>query len=259
MELVDSRKAPKSGMPTEGIGVLVGYPKTGKTTLAASFPGSYVLELEKFGADRVDGRVHEIKNLGEFRQILPLLVKEPSVKTIVIDTLDVVSDWLEDEVAQERGLESITERKQGVDGFELWGTFKKRMEKLALYLKNCGKLVILIAHTKEAKQDSSGAVITPAGINVPGKSGAFIAAQADLIGFCYKKRLGAGTQFFVTFQGGPLGQWGSRIAEVNDKTITLPAENPYKGFAAAFVVNGKKPAPVVVKKNGKKSKKGGAK
>src|SRR5438034_203046 len=47
MELVESRAKLKEGMPTEGLFVLVGLPKSAKTTLAASFPGSYVLELEK--------------------------------------------------------------------------------------------------------------------------------------------------------------------------------------------------------------------
>lgn len=260
MTLVEPRKAPKVGMPDSGLAIFVGYPKSGKTTLAASFPESYVLELEPGGGDRVSGRIHDIGSLAEFRKVLPLAVKEPKIKTIVIDTVDVLSDWFEREIAEEKGLEAITDRKEGVNGFELWGTFKKRVEKLATYLKQCGKLVILVAHTREPKTDENGNVITPAGINVPGKAGGFLAAQADMIGFCQKKELGSGLIYSISFKGGPLGQWGSRISEVNGRTITLKGSNPYGDFAAAFAVkpngNGapalKKPAAAKKKTTTKK-------
>jgi len=256
--LVENRKAPKTGMPTSGLAIFVGYPKSGKTTLASSFPDSYVLELEKGGGDRVDGRIHEINDLASFRKILPVVIKEPSIKTIVIDTIDVVSDWIEAEIAKEKGLDTMTDRKEGVNGFELWGTFKKRMESLSLYFKNCGKLVILIAHTRDAKQDGDGNVIAPAGINVPGKSGGFIAAQADMIGYCLKKEVGSGMQFYVSFRGGPLGQWGSRVSELNGKILLVPAKNQYTAFSSIFKTNGngsakKKTTKKVTKKSGEKS------
>ena len=250
MELVKNRTAPKSGIPTSGLGILVGYPKGGKTTLAASFPDSYVLELEPGGGDRVDGRIHDIKTLAELRKLLPLLMKESKIKTIVIDTVDVLSGWMENEIAAEVGMEAITDCKEGVNGFELWGKFKTRMEKLTTYLKGSGKLVLLIAHTRDAKTNEDGQVISPAGINVPGKSGAFIAAQADFIGFVAKKEVGSGLVYTVSFRGGPLNQWGSRIKEINGKTIILSEKNPYQSFADAFKVNtngAAKTAPVLKK------------
>lgn len=233
-KLVPWRNKKKSGLPTEGLAIFVGQPKSGKTTFAASFPDSYVLELETIGGDRVAGRIDDVSNSQEFRAKLQACINDPQIKTIVIDTLDVLSDWIEDEVANARGLQTITERKAGVDGFELWGEYRRRIEALIAYLKTCKKLVILIAHCREPKLDSTGSPVTPAGINMPGKSGSFIAAQADLIGFSYKKPLGNGTAYFITFQGGPLGTWGSRIDELNDKTIQLPRENPYSAFEAVF-------------------------
>lgn len=233
-QLVPRRTRRKTGMPTEGLAILVGQPKAGKTTLAASFPESYLLELEPGGGDRVDGRIHDITDLATLRETLKKAVNDPSIKTIVIDSLDVLSDWMEDEIARARGLGSITERKQGIDGFELWGEYRKRIEALIAYLKASKKLIVLIAHCKEPKLDSGGNLVSPAGINMPGKAGGFVAAQADLIGFVFKKPLGTGTAYFVTFAGGPLGTWGSRIDELNDKTLQLPRENPYSAFEAVF-------------------------
>jgi hypothetical protein len=214
--------------------ILVGMPKSGKTTLAASWPGSYVLELEPGGGDRIDGRVHEIKSLVEFRDALKLLIAEPSVKTIVVDSIDVLSDWFEDEIARAAGLTSMTDRKAGVDGWSLWADLRKKLESLIHYLKSSGKFVILIAHTKDPKVDASGSIIIPAGINVSGKGAGFIAANADAIGNSFKKQVGAQTKYFLSFQGGSLGIWGSRIPELEDKTIELPRENPYSAFAELF-------------------------
>jgi hypothetical protein len=232
--LVPPRSKLKTGLPTEGLMILVGQPKSGKTTFSASFPNSYLLELEPSGGDRVEGRIHDIPNLDEFRQILKAAVTDPSIQTIIVDSVDVLSDWMEEEVAKSRGLEMITERKAGVDGFEMWADYRKRIEAFINFLKTSRKLVIMIAHCKEPKLDTNGNLVSPAGINMPGKAGAFLAAQADMIGFCFKKPLGTGTAYFVTFQGGPLGMWGSRVEELNDKVIQLPRENPYSAFEAVF-------------------------
>src|SRR5271167_425472 len=95
-QLVDYRKKTESGFPTKGIFIVVGQPKSGKTTFSSSFPDSYIIELEHEGAARVDGRIEEVSDLETFRQVLIAVSKEPQIKTLVIDTLDELSDWIED-------------------------------------------------------------------------------------------------------------------------------------------------------------------
>lgn len=238
MELIARRTAPKKGLPTDGLMILVGLPKSGKSTLAASWPDSYVLELEPGGGDRIDGRIHDIRSLEEFREALKLAVDNPSVKTVVIDSIDVLSDWFEEEIARKAGLSSMTERKAGVDGWALWGDLRRKIESLVNYLKASGKFTILIAHTKDPKLDGSGSIVIPAGINVSGKGAGAIAANADAIGNCFKRQIGPTTKYFLSFQGGSLGIWGSRIPELEDKTIELPRENPYSAFAGIFKTEG---------------------
>lgn len=232
-KLAPPRGKLKIGIPTDGTLVFAGLPKGGKTSLACSIPGCVVLELERGGADRLDGWIQDVANLDQFRGAMKAAVDDASVKAIAIDSLDVLSDWLEVEVAGQYGLESISERKDGVNGFEVWKELRARFEGLMGYLRDSGKLAILIAHSKEPKIDSDGKVIVPAGIAIPGKIGGYIAAQADAIGHCYKKQIGSTTQYFVSFQGGPLGTWGSRIAELEDKTITLPRAGQWAALTAA--------------------------
>lgn len=228
------RDRKESGMPTTGLMVLVGNPKSGKTTLAASFPDSYVIELEKGGADRVSGTIDDVTSIAEFRESLKLAVKEPKIKTIVIDTIDQLSDWLEDEIAKQFGLDSIAERKTGVDGRQVWGEYRARLSALLGYLEASNKLIILNAHCKDPKLDEQNNIIIPAGINLPGKNSGVLAGRAKLIGYCYKKETGTGNTYFLSFKGGPLGTWGSRVDELNDKVLQLPRENPYSAIDNVF-------------------------
>lgn len=242
-KLAPPRGKLKTGIPTDGTLVFAGLPKGGKTSLACSVPGCVVLELERGGADRLDGWIQDIANLEQFRAAMKSAAEDTTVKAIAIDSLDVLSDWLEVEVANQYGLESISERKEGVNGFEVWKELRARFEGLMGYLRDSGKLAILIAHSKEPKIDADGKVVTPAGIAIPGKIGGYIAAQADAIGHCYKRQVGSSTQYFVSFQGGPLGTWGSRIAELEDKTIALPRAGQWAALTAACQQGVVKPEP----------------
>lgn len=228
------RAAPKKGIPTSGLMLVVGHPKSGKSKFVASWPDSVVLETERGGADRIDGRVVDCENKAQFNDALLAALADKSVKTIVIDTIDELALWVGAEIAQKKGLASMNDRKQGVDGYALWGEFKDKLEAFTKAMKECGKLVIFVAHCKPPEKSDTGAVITPAGINISGKAASYMAAQAEAIAYAYKQELGSGTAYKLTFRGGPLALWGSRIKELNDKTFDLPEKDPYSAILAAF-------------------------
>lgn len=251
-KLAPPRTAIKTGMPTDGMWLFAGLPKAGKTSLAASIPDAVLLELENHGADRVDGWVQEIPDLPTFRQAVMAAIKEPTVKVIVIDTLDVLIDWIEDDVAAQFGLENMNERKEGTNGFAVWGELRKRVNGLVGMFKGCGKLVVLLAHFKEPKLDNEGRLVVTQNINAPGKIGSYICAQADAIGNCFKTPLGQSTQYVASFQGGGVtGTFGSRIAELEDKRIVLPKGKQWEAIQAAFKPAQAPVAETPAKTNGK--------
>lgn len=255
-KLAPPRSKIKTGMPTNGLGIICGLPKGGKTTLVASIPNCTVIEIERGGADRVDGWIQDVPDLVTMRLALKAAVDDPNVKTIAIDSVDVFHEWIDAEVSAAFGLESVGESKEGVNGFDVWKVMRARYEGLVSYLKASGKLCILIAHSKEPKIDKDGKVVIPAGITIPGKLGGYLAAEADFIGNVFKKQVGSNTVHYLSFQGGPLGTWGSRIQELEDKIIALPKTNQWSAVEAIFAAaqpkdNEKKQAATAVKKGDK--------
>jgi len=256
-KLAPPRPAIKTGLTDDGVWLFAGLPKSGKTTLAASIPGAVILELERGGADRIDGWVQEIPDLPTFREKLFASIKEPAAKAIIIDTLDILLDWISDDVAKKFDLENINDRKEGVNGFAVSEELRKRVINLIETLKSCGKIVIALAHLKEPKLDSDGKLVISHNINARGKLGSYVCGQADVIGNCFKRPIGQATQYVVSFQGGGmLGTFGGRIKELEGKSIILPEKNQWDAIKAVFDKNAAPPAKTPVTTEKTKNNKG---
>lgn len=243
VELAKARTEAKvTGMPTQGLMLVVGHPKSGKTWFASSAPDSIVIELEENGADRVAwGRIQEIHTtdpdaLDQLDQVMNLVMADDTIKTVVIDSVDQWAKMMQDDIAEKAGVEFLGKVKAGVNGRALWGEFAQRVHTITDALKASGKLVILIAHCKPPEKDNDGRVTTPAGINVSGKGGSYIAAQAEMIGFVGVRVLAGKAQHYITFKSASdLAIWRSRVDELHEKEIVLDKTNPWKSFANAFV------------------------
>jgi len=235
MQLVKWRECEERGLPKSGLIIISGRVKTGKSRFAASFPDSYVIMAERNGGKRIPGRIHPVSSLQEFADVLSAIEKEKSIKCIVIDTLDAVGNWIAQAVAKKHGLENIDEKKKGIDKFAVWGSFHHAMTRIIDRLLDTDKLIVIPCHHREPKTDTDGTIISPARIALPGKSGDYALYHALAVGATYRE----GKKYYLTFEGGPLAEWGSRLDEVASKTIELPKENPYKAFEGLFKTNGK--------------------
>lgn len=242
--LVQPREKKKQGMLTSGIITLVGLEKSGKTELMAS-SGAYVIELDAGDADHVGGRIHDIvdvvdgegtvteKKLDTFRKVFKAVLADPTITKIGIDTFGTFVKWQAQEIAEKAGLKSITDRKEGVNGYALWDELNARVEAFINMMRASGKLFIISAHCKAPELDDEKRVVIPAGIDSYNKPGNMLARRSDLIGYAYKKEVAGKTEYRLTFQGGPLGAWGSRVESLNDKTVTLEKKDPWGSLLAA--------------------------
>ena len=278
MTLVDARTGPKvTGIPTSGLMLIVGDTKAGKTTLAASFPKSYVIELEHKRADRLAfGRIDDLVErfyqlpepgpgetppdrdhwlLDTFGEVLQAAMADPEVKTIVIDSADELQKLIAAEVSRDNGVEFLSQPKEKVDNRALWGEYSRRIMGMTDFLKECGKLVVIVCHRREAKLDKDNHITKPAGINVSGAGGDYMAKHAEIIGFMDVRNIGGRATYFLTFKGeSQRAIWRSGVEELSDKEIVISKADPYGSFAAAFARS--KPAAaapqlVPAKSNGK--------
>ena len=243
MELAPFRKEPKvTGIPTEGLFLLIGDTKCGKTTFAASFPDSIVIEMEKGRADRLaNARVQEVNSLEEFGEVLEEIMQHDEIKTVVIDSIDTLAQWVNEDIAKAAGIPFLGKVQKGVDNMSLWGDFGVNVRAMTDFWKSSGKLFIVIAHRRIAQIDREGVVTKPAGINVSGQGGNYVPAQAEMVGFMGVRVLGGKTQHYLTFKGeSDRAIWRSGIKELHDKEIIITEQDPYGCFAAVF---NKKDAP----------------
>lgn len=265
--LVAPRTAPKvSGMPTSGLMLLVGDTKSGKTWLGASFPGAYVIELEHKRGDRIPhGRIDDLVEryyqldgelpgrekwlLDTFGDVLVAAIDDPDVKTIVIDSVDELANLIASDIARDAGVEFLGQAKKDVDNFSLWGEYSQRIKGLTDHLKECGKLAIIIAHRRPAKLDKDEHIIKPAGINVSGQGGDYLAKHAEVIGFMDVRVLGGKGQHFLTFKGESARTiWRSGIEELNDKEVVIRKDAPYESLLSLFAKPVVTAAPKLVSK-----------
>jgi hypothetical protein len=266
IKLPEPRTAAKvTGMPKVGVMLCVGHPKSGKTWFAASAPDSILVELEEHGADRVPwGRIVEVDSgaedaLDKFAQVMDAVMSDDAIKVVTIDSIDQWAKIVQEDIVRDwnkrnpnNTIKFLGEAVKGVDNLALWGDFGNRVRTITDGLKRCDKLVILVAHCKAPEKDSEGRVITPAGINISGKGGAYIAAQAEMIGHVGVRDIANRAQHYITFRSDSnLAIWRSRVSEVHGKEILLDKENPWGSFAAAFEPAKTAPAekPAKEKKN----------
>jgi hypothetical protein len=132
-----------------------------------------------------------------------------------------------------------------IEGVNLWQELrKKRRDCSSNTSKNCGKLIVVLAHYKEPKLDKEGRLVIAHNIDAPGKLGSYICSEADLIGACSKAKVGIKMQFKVSFVGGgEVGAYGGRVKELEGKEIILPEDNQWAAIEAGCTEAAKKAEP----------------
>lgn len=253
-KLAPPRKAPRKGIPTCGLLLFTGLPKSGKNSLMLSIPNLTLLETEQKGSEHLDGWVQEVNDLDTFRAAFRAALDEPSVKAIGVSTLDKLISWWQAEICEIHQVGSMSVQVEGVN---LWNELRKRVETFIDVSKTCGKLVVVAAHYKEPKLDKDGRLVITHNVDAPGKLGSLICSEADLIGACSKAKVGAKMQFKVSFVGGgEIGAYGGRVKELEGKEILLPEDGQWAAIVAAC--NSKaETAPAKEEKSAAKTAKGG--
>ena len=166
---------------------LYGAPKVGKTTLATQMPKALLLAFEP-GYHALPGvMAQDITSWSEMRQVLREL-KKPEVKemfqSIVVDTVDIASDYCKKYVCNQHEIEDLGDAGYG-KGYT-W--FKDEFNDVFRTLSQLGYAVVFLGHDKEiVSEDGKSKIIRSALSN---STRTVIAGMADLYGYAHQKEAG---------------------------------------------------------------------
>jgi len=253
MELPKEMYIPKfKGIPDDFSMILFGPPKVGKTTFAAQFPDSLILECEHQGADLIKCKKLDLKSYDDFRKAFLLLKDDKGFKTIVIDSLDIISSWIEKEICNELNIPNILTPAKSTQKGAQWGMYKDRFLDFVNTICSLNKRTIFISHSKKAEIDDSGNVISPRTINLYGQTAIQLMSQINNIGYMFAKELpGNIVKRYISFAPGAQIESGSREPALSGRILEIPKDTSYQVFEKCFEDYAKKANKVTEKSNAK--------
>ena len=221
MEIIQNK--PKHNVfPNGKLWCFFGKPKVGKSTFAASWDKTLMIDLEN-GTSEIDCDVVKPRNLDELRKFL----SDPQLKdfnTITIDTFDIVYTMLTDEVIKRMNNQFKTHYTY-IGEFPMgagWANAKNAVgdliKKYFNPLLNQGKNIILLLHEKselvQRKGEKDRIVYN---ISLPGQAATLVTGASYTIGRVYIEENGKN---FISFSPA-VDSTGSRSRALAGKKIPL--------------------------------------
>jgi len=140
--------------------------------------------------------------------------------TVVIDTIDEVNEWIQDEVVAELGITAMGEGQWGAD----WGKARRRnvdiVKRFQLFLKSKGGNLVLISHSKSTQMQDSKVQLSP---DLPRGLAYALTAKADVIGYCTADKDSKG--YYISFQAYDERTIGSRLKPLAQQTLPFDYES----------------------------------
>ncbi len=199
--------------------ILFGATKVGKTTQIVEFQNwlkthaptatSMILDTEK-GTDPIEQKKirTSITNLDELKEYIAH-GKQNKVDYLVLDTLDIVAEWIEKLVCETHAVETIGDLAFGKG----YGIVREKVMKVINHLKDCCDHLIVIGHRKKTLIGSDSVEVNVSSLDFSGKLKNVLCADADAIGYMFRGEEG---QLMVSFKASDEIEAGSRFKHLVD-------------------------------------------
>lgn len=155
--------------------LLLGRPKSGKTTLSLRFPNCYIADCDNNlgSAVRILSKNHPFKydtiNVDDNGKPIPPeerylrlntclanAAEDSEIKTLIIDGCISLQEYIQDDI--KRQVWANEKKRLTQLRIQDWGTVAHYWRQLVTRIRSCGKMVIFTAHTKLERDELDGSI-----------------------------------------------------------------------------------------------------
>ena len=202
--------------------IVYSKPKTGKTSAFAGLEGNLIIDLEN-GADYVEAIKVKANNLQELKEI-GKAIKEASYpyEYVTIDTVTALEDMVmplainlykQTAMGKNYSGDSILTLPNGAGYLYIRQAFFQVLD----FIDTLAPQIILSGHIKDKQVDDKGEMVMSANIDLTGKIKSLICANADAIGYMYRK----GDQTILSFKTNEEVTCGARPEHLRNEEIVI--------------------------------------
>jgi len=206
--------------------IIYSKPKTGKTTAFAGLDDNLILDLEN-GADYVEALKVKISNLQDLLDA-GKAIKEAGkpYKFVTIDTVTALEDMVgplaiklyrQTSMGKNYDGDNILSLPNGAGYLYLRQAFFQVLD----FIDTLAPHIILSGHIKDKQVDDKGEMVLAANIDLTGKIKSLICANADAIGYMYRK----GNKTILSFKTAEEVTCGARPEHLRNEEIVVSELN----------------------------------
>jgi hypothetical protein len=206
--------------------VIYSKPKTGKTTAYAGLENNLILDLEN-GADYVDALKVKVSNLQELLDV-GKAIKEAGkpYKFVTVDTITVLEEMImplaiklykQTPMGKNFDGDNVTTLPNGAGYLYIRQAFFQVLD----FIDTLAPTIILSGHIKDKVVDDKGEMVMSANIDLTGKIKSLVCANADAIGYMYRK----GNKTILSFKTNEEVTCGARPEHLRNEELVITEMN----------------------------------
>jgi hypothetical protein len=206
--------------------IIYSKPKTGKTTAFAGLENNLILDLEN-GSDYVDALKIQINNLQELLDA-GKAIKEAGqpYKYVTIDTVTALEDMIMPLAVKLYKKTSMGKNYDGDNVLSLpngagYLYIRQAFFQVLDFIDTLAPHIILAGHIKDKQVDDKGEMVMAANIDLTGKIKSLICANADAIGYMFRK----GNKVILSFKTNDEVTCGARPEHLRNEEIVISELN----------------------------------
>lgn len=202
--------------------IIYSKPKTGKTSAFAGLEGNLIIDLEN-GTDYVEAIKVKASNLQELKEI-GKAIKEANYpyEYVTIDTVTALEDMVmplainlykQTSMGKNYSGDSVLTLPNGAGYLYIRQAFFQVLD----FIDTLAPQIILSGHIKDKQVDDKGEMVMSANIDLTGKIKSLICANADAIGYMFRR----GEQTILSFKTNEEVTCGARPEHLRNEEIVI--------------------------------------